>query len=479
MEYIIKGYEPESFFRFFEDISAIPRSSGEEKQISDFLMAFAKTRGLDAYQDQHWNVIIKKAATAGKENHSAVMLQGHLDMVCEKNAATIHDFSTEGIKLVLEDGFLRAEGTTLGADNGVAVAMMMAILDDKSLSHPPLECVFTVQEETGLTGAETLDTSRLAAETMINLDSETEGIATVSCAGGVTMHVDCVYTAKAAKGQKALKITLGGLLGGHSGSDIHLERANANLLMGRLLNGVFKEQPLNLAAINGGNKDNAIPRECEAVILAKDLSQAAVTIKNQAQFIQQELLETEPNFWVALEEIEIDSVIDDKNSEAIIKLLILAPNGVFNRNINNGDFVVSSSNLGVIRTYGDKVQFIFSLRSSVASLQEQSVQKIESLGALLHFKTTIISQYPGWAYAEKSPIRDLYQEVYQSISGNPLVCEAIHAGLECGLFMDKMPNLDAIAVGPQIDNCHTPNECLNLASCALNYKVLTAVLAKM
>ncbi len=479
MDYVINGFEPKRFFEFFEVISAIPRSSGKEKQISDYLVDFAKRRNLEVIQDDLWNVIIKKPASLGAEQQSTVMLQGHLDMVCEKNNETIHDFDHEGIKLIFDGQYLKAKGTTLGADNGVAIAIMMTLLDDSSLIHPPLECVFTVQEETGLTGAENLDVSVLKAKTMINLDSETEGIATVSCAGGARVHLTRVLAFSTAD-KKALKINLGGLLGGHSGCDIGLERGNSNLLMGRLLRTAQAVSDLYLAAFSGGNKDNAIPRECEAIVAVEDrLSEVIAAVKKEVVIIKQELSETEPDFWVKITEVSSNKIATKEATADLITLLTLAPNGVFNRNTTNGGFVVCSANLGIIDLEDETLRLVFSLRSSVDSLQQQTMHKLKDLAALLHFNYHLHSQYQGWAYREQSPIRDLYCQAYEEIAGRPLICEAIHAGLECGLFLGKMPYLDAIAVGPQIDSCHTPQERLDLSSCALNYRVLTEVLARL
>ena len=266
MEYRIKGLQPEALFRFFEDISAIPRGSHNEKAISDYLVSFAKERGLWVNQDAANNVIIKKPASAGAENTAPVMLQGHLDMVCEKLAGVEHDFETEGLDLIVEDGVLRANGTTLGGDNGAAVALMMTVLDDDTLRHPPLECVFTVCEEVGLDGAKALDKSQLDSRTMINLDSEEEGVATVSCAGGMRYALVRPAQREEAHGFP-VSLEIRGLLGGHSGSDIHKERRNGVKLMARVLRHLTAGKDCRLMAFDGGSKDNAIPRECSASVL--------------------------------------------------------------------------------------------------------------------------------------------------------------------------------------------------------------------
>ena len=261
MEYKITGYEPAKLFHYFEEISAIPRESGNEKGISDYLVAFAKEHGLWVYQDDVYNVIIKKAASAGAEDKPVVMLQGHIDMVCDKLGTVEHDFTKDGIDLVVKDGVLTANGTTLGADNGIAVALMLTVLDDDSLAHPALECVFTTDEESGLVGAETLDKSQIDARTMINLDSEEEGVATVSCAGGVVVTYTRPITREHKSGS-VLTLEISGLLGGHSGADIHLERGNGNLIMARIVERLMIAGEPSLVSFNGGTKDNAINREC-------------------------------------------------------------------------------------------------------------------------------------------------------------------------------------------------------------------------
>lgn len=480
MEYLISGYEPKSFFRHFEEISAIPRSSGHEKAVSNFLIDFARERGLEAVQDSVWNVVIKKPGSSGCETLPAVMLQGHLDMVCEKNAATEHDFATQGISLTEEKGWLRAKGTTLGADNGVAVALMMALLEDEELRHPPLECVFTVQEETGLAGAINIDPALISARTMINLDSEDEGVATVSCAGGmrVTLARECGWRDADPYG---LSIRIRGLLGGHSGGDIRLERGNANKLMGRILAHLMEENlSFRIASFNGGSKDNAIPRECDCVITLKtreDYDEALAIIGEEAADIHGELT-AEPDFTVLTEPASPGRVMRRKVSEALTKLLFLAPNGIKNRNPSAGDFVVCSLNLGVVKTGEDLVELTFAPRSSVASLQKQTRRELSFLAGELGFSMEVTSEYPGWSYTEQSPIRDIFRECYRKLTGKELICEAIHAGLECGLFSEKLPGLDAIAVGPQVNHCHTPGEELDLGSCQRCYQLISAVLTR-
>lgn len=480
MEYKIEGYKPESLFRFFEDISAIPRSSGNEKAVSDFLVNFAKDRNLEVYQDNANNVVIKKPASAGAEDKPAVMLQGHLDMVCEKKADVVHSFNKDGIDLIVENGVLRANGTTLGGDNGAAVALMMAVLDDNTLKHPPIECVFTTEEEVGLNGAVALDKSILKARTMINLDSEEEGVATVSCAGGMRYTLTRNAEKETADGS-VIEISLSGLLGGHSGTDIDKERYNANKLMARLLYRLSQNGQAKLVSFSGGNKDNAIPRECEAAIYfesGRDGEDAANTAKKMCEAFSEEIISAEPDFKykVQLTESKGVSVFSSADTKAMINAVCLAPNGVRRRNPKQGYFVVTSLNLGIVSTSDDKMSLVFAPRSSVSSLQEETMDSLKLLADTFGFNTEIAGEYPGWAFAEKSPIRDVFCESYRKLFNEELKIEAIHAGLECGLFSDAIPGLDAIAVGPTIRGCHTPDEYLPLDSFERFYMLLTEVL---
>ena len=418
MEYKITGYKPEKLFHFFEEISAIPRGSGNEKGISDYLVKFAHDRGLWVYQDDAYNVIIKKGGSKGAENRPAVMLQGHIDMVCEKVAGVEHDFEKEGLDLVVEDGVLTANGTTLGADNGVAVALMLMVLDDEAIVHPPVECVFTTEEEVGLNGARALDKSQISARTMINMDSEEEGMATISCAGG--LRIECTRPVVREKAEGTLlTIEISGLKGGHSGTDIDKERQNAIRVMARMLYQLMKNTDGKLVAFSGGNKDNAIPREC------------------------------------------------------------MASNGVQSRNMKLDGFVVVSTNMGVVRAEDDRLVIVFSPRSSVASLQEEMKARLGLLAETFGFTATYSGEYPGWSYKEESPIREVFLESYRELFGEELKTEALHAGLECGLFSDAVPGLDAIAVGPTLNNVHTPEENLPLDSFERFYELLKDVLRRL
>lgn len=481
MTYKITGYQPERLFHFFEDISAIPRGSSNEKAISDYLVAFAKERGLWYHQDALHNVIIKKPASAGAEDNPAVMLQGHLDMVCEKLAGVDHDFEKDGIDLIVKDGVLTANGTTLGGDNGAAVALMLAVLDDDTLAHPALECVFTTQEETGLTGAAGLDKSLISARTMINLDSEEEGIATVSCAGGMRFTMTRPITRHTASG-KLLTIDVSGLLGGHSGTDINKERQNGIILLARLINRVLRETGAQLASFAGGSKDNAIPREVCAVLVCSDadIEKAQSIAEAMAADFAAELVPFEPDFKCTISVKDgAAEVLSEADAKAFISAICLAPNGVRRRNLKQDGFVVTSLNLGVARMDDTTASLVFAPRSSVASLQNYTTDCLYLLAETFGFDCDIAGAYPGWSFAEESPIRDTFIASYRELFDADLKIEAIHAGLECGLFSDALPGLDAIAVGPTIRGCHTPDEYLPLDSFERFYSLLTDVLSRL
>lgn len=483
MEYKITGCKSEKLFHFFEEISAIPRGSGNEKGISDYLVKFAEDRNLWVHQDEAHNVVIKKDGSEGAKDKEPVMLQGHIDMVCDKRAGVEHDFEKDGIDLVVKDGVLSANGTTLGADNGVAVALMMTVLDDKELKHPPVECVFTTEEEVGLNGAQALDKSLITARTMINMDSEEEGVATVSCAGGLRIQFTRPVKREAAEGS-LVTVKLEGLLGGHSGMDISKERQNANLLMARMVEHLMRSTDGKLVSFAGGTKDNAITRECEASLIYADQAEAEKAEKlacDLAQDFADEITPYEPDFSceISVEDGKAVSAIPQEDAKALVSAIRLAPNGVYKRNLKMDGFVVVSSNMGVVRTEEDRLVFVVSPRSSVASLQEDTKERFRTLAETFGFEAEYSGEYPGWSFKEESRIREIFKESYRGLFGEELKIEAIHAGLECGLFSEAIPELDAIAVGPTLYDVHTPDEHMPLDSCERFYELLKDVLARL
>lgn len=483
MEYKITGYKPEKLFHFFEDVCAIPRGSGHEKEISDFLVKFAEDRGLWVYQDDSYNVIIKKEGSEGAKDKDPVMLQGHIDMVCDKRAGVEHDFEKDGIDLVLKDGVLSANGTTLGADNGVAIALMMMVLDDDAIKHPPVECVFTTEEEIGLNGAQALDKSQITARTMINMDSEEEGVATISCAGGLRVQLTRKVERINAEGT-IVQLKIEGLLGGHSGTDIDKERQNANVLMARMVDRIMNNTDGKLVSFAGGTKDNAITRECEASLIYADKTEAEKAEKLAAELAEiytDEISAFEPDFAceISVEENQSAAALRDEDAKAFIGAIRLAPNGVYRRNIKMDGFVVVSSNMGVTRADQDELVIAISPRSSVASLQEDSKARFALLAETFGFEISYSGQYPGWDYKEDSKIREVFLESYRELFGKELRLEALHAGLECGLFSEAIPGLDAIAVGPTLYNVHTPDEHVPLDSFERFYELLKHVLGRL
>ncbi len=482
MEYKITGCKPEKLFHFFEEISAIPRGSGNEKAISDYLVAYAKERGLWYYQDELFNVIIKKPGSKGAEEQKPVMLQGHIDMVCEKLEGVEHDFTKDGLNLLVEDGALKADGTTLGADNGIAVALMLMVMDDETLAHPPLECVFTSQEETGLFGAAGLDKSQISASTMINLDSEEEGIATVSCAGGLRIIASRKVEREEINGTQ-LQLSVSGLMGGHSGSDINKGRQNGNILMARLLYRLLEGTDGRVVSFVGGTKDNAIPRECKASLVyadSKEAENAKALAEELAEAFRDELAAYEKEFACNVTSQEaVVSALTREDSMTVVKAVYMAPNGVQKRNMTMEGFVVTSTNLGIVNLEENVMYINFSPRSSVVSLMEDLKLRIRLSMEEYGFDCEFSAEYPGWSYKEESAVREVFKDSYRDLFKDELKIEAIHAGLECGLFSDALPGIDAIAVGPTIQSCHTPDERLPLDSVERFYELLTDVLKRM
>lgn len=476
MNIVTKGLEPARVLSYFEEISAIPRGSGNEKGIADYLEAFAKEHGLFCYRDEMHNVMIKKPASPGCEKAGAVLLQGHTDIVCEKNNDYVHDFEKDPLKLYIEGDYLKAEGTTLGADNGTAVCYMLAILEDNTLVHPALECLFTVQEETGLDGARNFDGSQISAKTMINMDAGPEGVATVSCAGG--MRIDMKKSMQQVPfAGTALKLEVKGLMGGHSGAEINSNRANANAVMGRVLYNLPK---VNIVSLTGGSKDNAIPRECVAIIAVPDVLAAKQAVEKIEKEILAECTELDKAFQIEVSEADAPATMGDcACTKDVIGLLYLAPNGVLSMSPTMEGLVESSSNMGVVHTEGADIWVAFSPRSSVESRQDQTEQRLRILADAFGFEFHLRSRYPGWAYDPNSRVRDLAKSTYEEMFKKPFKIEAIHAGLECGLLKAKVPEMDIVAIGPDEHNGHTPDEEVSISSMNRVYQFVRALLEKL
>lgn len=481
MEYKINGYEPEKLFHFFEDISAIPRGSNNEKGISDYIVRFAEERGLKVYQDAANNVIVYKSGSKGAENKPPVILQGHIDMVDEKVAGSTHDFTKEGIDIQVKDGWATANGTTLGADDGSGAALVMYMLDDETQEHPPLEAVFTTGEEIGFVGASQLDFSRLSARRMINIDSENEGVATVSCAGGMELHYTKEFERETVSGT-AITVHITGLPGGHSGTDIDLGRTNAIKLAARALQSVIDYG--HVAAFAGGTKDNAIPREASFTVVfseKKEAKQAEETLKQLGETFKAEISSYEPGFTYTVKS-EKRYNVEVLPKDAAFDLLCairLSPNGVMQRDPSMDNTILTSLNLGIVKVDENQIKFTFAPRSSVDSLQDDTVALLELAAKAFGFKTDITGRYPGWEKKEDSVLRDVFTSAYQDLFHTDLKIEGIHAGLECGLFAQNLPGLDAISIGPTLKGVHTPDEAFDLKSNQKIYQLLSEVLTRL
>ena len=471
MQYVIKGRNPESVFRFFEQIAAIPHPSFGEERIADYLVAFSKERGLEYYRDALHNVLIKKPGTPGRESEPPVLLQGHTDMVCEKNGDCDHDFDRDPLRLFVEGDLLGARGTTLGGDDGIAVAMMLAVLAGELSSHPPVECLFTVCEEVGLNGAQGFDYSRISARRMINLDSEDLGIITAGCAGGLRSELTLAAERIPFFGE-CIKISLSGLMGGHSGVDIATGRANANKLMGRLLARLSKCGATRLVSLSGGSKDNAIPRECEALVSVWNAQEAIGVVRGETERISAELVAEDGFFAVSAVAANAPATMLGARETACALAVLGAPNGVLEMNRDVKDLPEYSRNLGVIRTEGEKITFVFSTRSSMESRLDASIDELDALAAVTGCATRHHSRYPGWSYAPVSPLREAYQAAFLAVTGREATVNVIHAGLECGIIYSHIPEMDIISVGPDMKDIHSPNERLDLASVEIFWKTV-------
>ena len=461
---------------YFNEISLIPRGSKNEKAISDYIVAFAKEHGLTYKQDDFWNVIVDKPATEGYENATPIVLQAHTDMVCEKNNDTMHDFEKDPLDLYVEDGWLKARGTTLGADDGYGVSYMLAILESKELKHPALSCIFTVQEEIGLVGALHLTKDDLHGERLINLDSGSEVETVVSSAGGARVLIDLDFTEEE-NNLSAYELEVKGLLGGHSGECINLERANANLLAIRILKEMqLKGIDVTLVNIDGGLKYNAIPREASVVFVSdSDVNKINEVLKEIETNIKTELEFSDPDVSISLKETEADKRIPKDRSKQIIDFLYLMPNGFKHKSMALDDLTTSSLNLGTIHRDGDKFVVQDLLRSAIPSFIDTLIYEIETLANAFGMQVNVSDRYGGWNYDKNSKLREKLKNELEK-EGLTLIETASHGGLECGVFKTMKPELDVITYGPVTCDIHTPQERMDLASFDHCFAILCAVL---
>ena len=472
----LEGLEPRSVFRFLEEICAIPHGSHHTKAISDYLVAFAKSHKLEYIQDESNNVILFAPGTCGMEDHAPVILQGHMDMVCEKDADCPLDMAVDGLDLTHDEVSVYARGTTLGGDDGIAVAYALAILDDGSIPHPPLEVIITVDEEVGMLGAAAIDLSMLKGRTMVNLDSEEEGVFTVSCAGGARSTITLNAERKAVYGP-CVRLTVENLRGGHSGEEIHKNRANANKVMGEFLGRIQKLMPLCLTSFTGGSKDNAIPRSCQATVVAMGIG--IERINDIAAQLQQEIRENFDEPEATVQAFDVDALggnaLTTTATADVISLLCAAPNGVQAYCPDMEGLVQTSLNMGIAKL-GDRFSVTFCVRSSVNQEKEALLQKLRDLADFYNGTYSQMGTYPAWEYKKESKLRDVMVPIYTEMFGKEPQVLAIHAGLECGLLSDKLPGLDCVSIGPQMHDIHTSREKLKIASTERTWKFLLAVL---
>ena len=476
MKHPLENLEPAGVFSCFESLCAIPHGSGNTKQISDFLVKFARDLGYKCIQDSFNNVIIFAPATPGYEDRPAVIIQGHMDMVCEKDADCPIDMETEGLDVTHDGTFVYANGTTLGGDDGIAVAYAMAILQDKTIPHPALEIVITVDEETGMDGAVGIDLSMLKGKKLLNIDSEDEGILTVSCAGGLKTTLSLPLTRRAVYGP-CIKLVVENLQGGHSGVEIHKNLANANKVMGELLSRVRKLMPLCLTKLQGGAKDNAIPRSCEATMVAMGMN--LEEINDVAAALQAEIRANfdEPEAIVRGDSVDAlgGNAISCEDTDKVISFLQEVPNGVQSWSEDIPGLVQTSLNLGILKL-DESLKMTFALRSSSNQEKKELAEKLEAIAEKYGAECIHRGMYPAWEYRKDSPLRDTMVEVYEKMFGQKPEVVAIHAGLECGLLGEKIEDLDAVSFGPQMHDIHTSREKLDIASTKRTWQYLLEVL---
>lgn len=476
---VLEKVEPEKVFRFFEELSRIPHGTFDTRRISDYCVAFAKERGLEVIQDKVGNVIIKKPGTPGYEDSKPVILQGHLDMVCEKKPGSAHDFTKDALELYVEDGFVKAKDTTLGGDDCIAVAMVMAVLDSSDIAHPPIEALFTIDEEVGMTGAKAVDWTLLKGRMLINIDSEEEGILTTGCAGGIQYETR-IPIHREKKSGSLITIKIHGLKGGHSGAEIHKQRGNAHKMMGRLLYRITKEMPADLVEINGGTKDNVIAMESMAEILVPEFQaeKAIGMIREMTGIWNEEFLNDEPDLAVDMK-VSHDSTVDvcdQYSTDRIVAYLEICPDGLqgFNRSLKG--VVESSLNIGIVETASDYIRTVHLIRSSVESRKTQLFEQVEQCVKALGGTGTITSEYPAWQFNPDSRLRRIMEDTYEELYGVKPAISTMHAGLECGLFVGQQPDLDCVSVGPNIPDVHSFRERLDIESTGRTWEYLKKIL---
>ncbi len=480
----VKDLKPALVWQCFDEITKVPRPSCHEEQIREYLLDFAKKHGIESKTDKVGNVVLKKAATKGCENAPTVVLQAHMDMVAEKNGDVEHDFLKDPIKTYIDGEWVKAKGTTLGADNGIGVAAALAVMADDTLKHGPVEALFTVNEEIGLEGAQNLGKGMIDGTILVNLDSEDDGEIFVGCAGGIDTTAVFHYNRSfSPENFSYFKVSVSGLLGGHSGGDIHLGRANANKLVARFIWNCSQKWDIEVSTIKGGNLRNAIPREAEAVfgVHSDHCAEVKKYMEKYTQAIKNEYKGVEPSMDMRVEPVDRpEYCIDSKTSLALVRALYSAPHGVYSMSRDLETLVETSTNLASVKMEGeDKIKVTTSQRSSVESRKLDMAGQVEAHFQLAGAEVTHSDGYPGWAPNMESPIMKIAAEAYEELFNVKPAIKAIHAGLECGLFLSKNPNLDMVSIGPTMTGVHSPDEKLYIPTVEKFWKHLVLMLEKV
>lgn len=478
----LDNLEPKKVFYYFEELTKIPRCSKKEEKVSAWLENFAKERNLDYVRDEFNNIIIRKPGTSGYENSPTLIIQGHMDMVCEKTPESTINFDTDPIEFVVEGNDIIAKETTLGADNGIAVAMALAILDSDDIVHPPLEVLLTSDEETGMTGAKNLDGTLLKGKTLLNIDSEDEGVACIACAGG---EKDYAIFNKEFKdiedGKEFYEVSITGLKGGHSGQEADKGLGNANKLLARSLYRFMENFDFDLVDIEGGAKPNAIPRYAKAVIAINPSDKKNIqdlVVELNGEYVS-ELGKVDPDVRLNFESgNSAEKALTDKLKKNIIYLINVLPNGVQSMSHNVKGLVGCSINVGVIESDNNEIRVLSSIRSELKSLKKEVVSRYKIASELCEADFEQQSEYPAWEYKDVSPIRDIVAQSYKELFNDELKLEAIHAGLECGIFKESIGDIDMISIGPNIHGVHAPGETLEIESTRNVYKLILEILKK-
>jgi dipeptidase D len=483
MEETLFSLDPKRLWFYFSEVLKIPRPSKKEEKIVNYLVNFGKEHDLKTIRDGVGNIIIRKQASPGLEKSPSVCLQGHVDMVCEKDADVVHDFDKDPIKTYIEDGWLKAKGTTLGADNGIAVATMLALLEAKDIVHGPLECLFTIDEETGLTGAFGLEPNVLESKILLNLDSEDHGEFFIGCAGGRDTLIELPFKKETTpQGHKTLRIKVSGLQGGHSGDDIHRNRGNANKILNRFLWETAREYGIRLSSFDGGNLRNAIARDAVAIFLAPADKVPALKSYSEKYLkeIKFEFKVSEPDLKIELEEFENPGfVIDKAAQDNLLNSLYACPHGVIAWSQDIPGFVETSTNLASVKMQDGFIKIATSQRSSIESAKDDICNMVVAVFELAGAKTMHSDGYPGWAPNPNSKVLDLCVKSYEGMFGQKPVVRAIHAGLECGLIGDKYPGMDMISFGPTMRGVHSPSERLEISTVGYFWDLTLDILAKI